>query len=288
MSDKDKKRKRKEPSTKKKKRKKSDKKVLKIGFDNGVIFKKLIDCMQKIISQNETVFKCDSTGISVSAMDSAHVCLVKLELKAESLDVYEIYEPISFCINLPIMLKILGSLSGKLVITKEYGKPNKDGEYIDSSSIMIEINDGEEGVSCKLQEMQCEQDELGIPSQEFQYIYEMSSSLFKTICTDMINISYGTVKMIANADLTFILSDDGINYNRTLRNKAVEFQENHTIECSFALKYLNDFSKSSTLSKNVTINLDPNLPMKVSYMIGEDMGNLMFYLAPKIDDEDYD
>lgn len=57
------------------------------------------------------------------------------------------------------------------------------------------------------------------------------------------------------------------------------------VALTFALRYLNSFAKSTSLSNTVTINMTKELPIVVEYQIA-DMGYLRFYLAPKIEDED--
>lgn len=54
---------------------------------------------------------------------------------------------------------------------------------------------------------------------------------------------------------------------------------------SFAAKYLNSFTKATPLAEKVLLSLAPGRPLSVEYHI-DDMGHLLYYLAPKIDDED--
>jgi proliferating cell nuclear antigen PCNA len=56
------------------------------------------------------------------------------------------------------------------------------------------------------------------------------------------------------------------------------------VELTFALKYLNSFSKATPLSPTVTLMMSNSVPLVVEYKI-ENVGHLRFYLAPKIDDD---
>lgn len=60
---------------------------------------------------------------------------------------------------------------------------------------------------------------------------------------------------------------------------------NEPVSLTFALRYMNSFTKATTLSEVVTISLSSELPVVVEYKIAE-MGYIRFYLAPKIEDED--
>lgn len=52
----------------------------------GSVFKKVMDAIKDLI--NEVNFDCNETGISLQSMDTAHVALVVLLIKAESFDPY--------------------------------------------------------------------------------------------------------------------------------------------------------------------------------------------------------
>lgn len=62
---------------------------------------------------------------------------------------------------------------------------------------------------------------------------------------------------------------------------------NEPVSLTFALRYLNSFTKATSLSESVTISLSSELPVVVEYKIA-DMGYIRYYLAPKIEDEDED
>lgn len=58
------------------------------------------------------------------------------------------------------------------------------------------------------------------------------------------------------------------------------------VSLTFALRYLNSFAKAAALASTVKISMTKDLPIVVEYTIGDDMGHLKFYLAPKIDDDE--
>ena len=55
-------------------------------------------------------------------------------------------------------------------------------------------------------------------------------------------------------------------------------------KCKFC-RYLNMFTKASCLSAQVSLSMSPDVPLVVEYNIGE-IGQVRYYLAPKIEDED--
>ena len=54
---------------------------------------------------------------------------------------------------------------------------------------------------------------------------------------------------------------------------------------TFAMRYLNFFTKATPLSGTVTLSLSKDVPLVVEYKIAE-YGYVRYYLAPKIDDEE--
>jgi len=57
------------------------------------------------------------------------------------------------------------------------------------------------------------------------------------------------------------------------------------VSLTFALRYMNSFTKATPLSSIVTISLSSDLPVVVEYKIAE-MGYIRFYLAPKIEEDE--
>lgn len=57
------------------------------------------------------------------------------------------------------------------------------------------------------------------------------------------------------------------------------------VSLTFALRYMNSFTRATPLSNTVTISLSSDLPVVVEYKIAE-MGYIRFYLAPKIEEDE--
>ena len=67
--------------------------------------------------------------------------------------------------------------------------------------------------------------------------------------------------------------------------EATIIEMNEAVSLTFALRYMNSFTKATPLSETVTISLSSELPVVVEYKIS-DMGYIRFYLAPKIEDDE--
>ena len=63
----------------------------------------------------------------------------------------------------------------------------------------------------------------------------------------------------------------------------IEIQEPVTL--TFAFRYLNMFTKATSLTSQVILSMSPDIPLMVEYNIGK-LGYIRYYLAPKIEDDD--
>lgn len=65
----------------------------------------------------------------------------------------------------------------------------------------------------------------------------------------------------------------------------IEMQE--SVKLSFACRYLNCFIKATPLCDQVQLSISNDVPLVCEYKIGE-IGQIRYYLAPKIDEEEED
>ena len=62
-------------------------------------------------------------------------------------------------------------------------------------------------------------------------------------------------------------------------------ETNSVVNLAFALRYLNMFTKASSIGQQVSLFLSKEFPLIVQYKLAE-LGVLKFYLAPRISDND--
>jgi proliferating cell nuclear antigen len=65
----------------------------------------------------------------------------------------------------------------------------------------------------------------------------------------------------------------------------IQIKLEEEVSLTFALRYLNFFAKATPLSGQVSLKMSPDVPLVVEYAI-EDMGQIRFYLAPKIEEDE--
>lgn len=81
----------------------------------GGMLKKITEAMKDLVT--EANFDCTGTGISLQAMDSSHVSLVGLLLRADGFDHFRCDRNISLGINLGSMGKVLKCCNNDDIVT---------------------------------------------------------------------------------------------------------------------------------------------------------------------------
>lgn len=83
------------------------------------------------------------------------------------------------------------------------------------------------------------------------------------------------------------------NGNTLLRAKdtgkeetTVRLEVEDPVNLSFSARYLNLFSKASTVASQVVLSMSTDRPLLLEYKLPKGLGELKFYLAPKINDEE--
>ena len=140
--------------------------------------------------------------------------------------------------------------------------------------------------------MDIDSEHLGIPDTEYEVTIKMPSAEFRRICADLSSIG-DTVSIAVSKDgVKFSTAGDIGDANITLRSNGSDSKEefvsielNEPVNLTFALRYLNSFTKATPLSEQVSLRLSAQLPIVVQYII-DDIGYVSYYLAPKIEDDD--
>lgn len=254
----------------------------------GNILKKIIEAIKDLVT--DANFDCSSTGIQLQAMDSSHVSLVALNLEADGFEHFRCDRSLSLGMNLANMAKIFKCAGTDDKITL---KAEDAGDQV---SFMFESNKQTRVSHFSLKLMDIDSEHLGIPDTEYQCVVQMNASEFQRIIREIATIGE-TVKITASKEgVKFQVSGDTGSGSIVIRSSPSvdDDEEGITIKCeeevslTFALRYLNFFSKATPLSGNVSLKMSPDVPLVTEYKIGEDgdMGSLRFYLAPKIEDDE--
>lgn len=135
---------------------------------------------------------------------------------------------------------------------------------------------------------------LGVEDQEGDVTIVMPSDELQRICRDLSNLSE-TVEIEAIKDsVRFNAKGELGSGSIILKSSAAVDKEEKTYTkinmrkpaaISVSIKFLSAFTKATSLSPTVRLEITEHKPMLVEYSLG-DIGYVRYYLAPKIGDDD--
>jgi len=260
-------------------------------ISEGGILKKIMDAIKDLVT--DANFDCSSTGIQLQAMDSSHVSLVSLNLQSDGFDHFRADRSTSLGINLASLVKILKCAGNDDAITL------KADDGADHISFMFESAKQTRISHFSLKLIDIDSEHLGIPETEYKTIIRMPSQEFHRIVRelatigDTVNISATKegVKFAVNGDSgsgTIVCKQGGAADEK--EEEGVQIKMDEEVSLTFALRYLNSFAKATPLSSTVTLKMSADVPLVVEYNISnsesKNMGQLRFYLAPKIEEDE--
>jgi len=251
----------------------------------GSVLKKVLESIKDLVT--DANFDCSATGYSLQAMDSSHVSLVALLLRSDGFEHYRCDRTMSMGMNLANMAKMLKCAGNDDIVTM---KADDNGDVV---TFMFESPNQDKISDFELKLMDIDSEHLGIPDTEYHAVVKMPSAEFQRICRDLSSIGDTVTISVTKDGVKFSTSGDIGAANVTCRqNVSVDKEEEATVvelqepvSLTFALRYLNSFTKATPLSSQVTLSMSKDLPVVVEYRIAE-MGYVRYYLAPKIDDEE--
>jgi len=249
----------------------------------AALLKKLVDAIKDLV--NDANFDVSGNGFSLQAMDTSHVSLVALLLRGDGFDHYRCDRPLSLGINMGSLTKVLKCATNDDVCTL------KATDEADKLTLMFESKEGDRVSEFDVKLMDIDSEHLGIPEQAYNSVITMPSAEFQRIVRDLSTIGDTVVISCTKESIKFSVSGDVGSANVTVRQSAsADNEENNTtiqlddpVTLSFALRYLNLFTRATPLASQVTLSLSSDVPLVVEYKV-ETLGHIRYYLAPKIDD----
>ena len=148
-------------------------------------------------------------------------------------------------------------------------------------------------VLLELKLMDIDNEQLGIPDTPYKSRVKMPSQEFQRIIRDLQVLGDACTISCTKEGIRFTVTGPigpgniltKANGSAEKESDRVEIEMEEPVELSFALRYLNFFTKATPLSGSVILSMSPDVPVVVEYPI-EDFGHIKFYLAPKIDEGD--
>ncbi|KAG0164822.1 proliferating cell nuclear antigen [Apophysomyces sp. BC1034] len=275
--------------------------MLEARLQQAKLLKSLLEAIKELVT--ECNFDCNDSGIALQAMDNSHVALVAMLLRADGFDPYRCDRNLPLGINLTSLNKILKCARNDDILTI---KADDGGDVL---SMVFESKENDKISEYDLKLMDIDSEHLGIPETTYDAIVHMSSSRFAEICRDMQVISDSVTIECTKEGIKFSSAGEVGKGSVSLKvNSSIDSEDDATVielqqsVCmSFSIKYLINFTKATSLSPRVSLNLSSEVPLLVEYKL-ENLGYMRYYLvrvflilllytmsnpslqAPKIDD----
>jgi proliferating cell nuclear antigen len=234
-----------------------------------------------VLTSAETILKvfsaldelCDSAniifgedGISISSMDSSHVCLVAVKFAKEYFEEYKIDSTITVGIKISNLVRVLKCVEGSVLL-----------ECSDDEFFVMTQND-----KYNLKTVDIDTDEMDIPEMDVEVEITADSSVLQKYIKNI--ASFGdTVEFKTVGDEIVMKTSGDIGTVELRVDQPVTIHG--TMSASFASRYLVTFMKAANISKKIRINLHSELPVMFEYEFAEN-SFIKFFLAPKITDDD--
>lgn len=272
---------------------------------NSKYFCDAIDAVSNVVSRTN-IYVTDE-GLNISAMDENRVSLITLELEKTDFEIFEFKGVIKLGLDLTEFVKLLKSSSGHNSLVISYDETNP----------RLVINFKNDGLARRYSVTLIDLDEEQPRPTNPDYYMELdiSSKLFTNMIHSVmitgseelrLSVHDKTLTTSSKGDISeteFIFDkecgyEEEIKFKLNLKNKSKntttttkKIYELISCEGNFSMAVnintLKNMSKANSITDKVVINMIENNPLRLDYNLNGDGSFIYYYIAPKIDEEDY-
>jgi proliferating cell nuclear antigen len=238
-------------------------------------FRTIFEVFKDIINDVNLYFTPE--GLKIITLDTARVTLIHMFLLAENFEEYDCPNEIIAGINISNTYKLLKSITNNDSVTLRI-------ENQEILEIKIENNLKNSSTSFHLKLLDINEDILDVPDIKMDLVTTLPSIDFQRVIRDMSNLSQDL--LIERVDNVLRLSCRGDFADQTTILDCGIQGPTEPIGNVFSLKYINMFTKATNLCSSVQIfqdDQDSNIPIIIRYAVAN-LGDVRFYLAPKVND----
>lgn len=236
-------------------------------------FKSTFEVLKDILNDVNIYFRPD--GLYIVTLDTARTSLIDMYLAADNFEEYHCdQEEVIAGINISNTFKLLKTITNNDVLKIE----------INSKECMdIEIISETKKTNSKFQLklLDINESRIEVPDVEMTTVTTLPSTDFQRLCRDMSNI--GTDIEIRRSGKNIHLRCEGDFANQETTIECPD--ESPTITGLYSLKYLNIFTKATSMCASVQIIQEiGNRFLILKYNVAN-LGELKFYLATKVSED---
>jgi proliferating cell nuclear antigen len=236
-------------------------------------FKSTFEVLKDILNDVNIYFKPD--GMYVVTLDTARTSLVDMFLSADNFEEYQCdQDEVIAGINISNTFKLLKTITNNDVLKIEINSK----EYM---NIEITSESKKTSSTFQLKLLDINESRIEVPEIEMSTITTLPSADFQRLCRDMSNIGTDIEIKRSGKQINFSCQGDFANQDTSIECT----EESQTITGLYSLKYLNIFTKATSMCASVQIIQETgNRFLILKYNVAN-LGELKFYLATKVSED---
>lgn len=240
----------------------------------------LVELLKDVLS-DVNITATPEVGLKLLAMDNSKVSMIHCELDAVNFESFTRKEPLTLGVNMTCLFKLIKSVTSNDVLCMYVNAANRH-----ELGIRIDSSERKSTTRYSLKLLDIDEDVITVPRLKMDSTISLNSGDFQRLMRDMSAIGTSCRFRLEGSSLTLSCSGDFARQETTLQMASEDVEgENKdlVIDNTYTLRYLNLFSKSSSLCAQVSMCLRQSFPLLITYSVAS-LGRLRFLLAPKIND----
>jgi proliferating cell nuclear antigen len=236
-------------------------------------FKSTFEVLKDVLNDVNIYFRKE--GMFIVTLDTARTSLVDIFLSADNFEEYECEtEEVIAGINISNTFKLLKTISNADVLQIDINCK----EYM---NISISSDTKKTQTKFQLKLLDINESRIEVPEVEMTTITTLPSIDFQRLCRDMSNIGSYIEIVRTGKEIKFNCEGDFANQETVIET----VEESPTIRGLYSLKYLNIFTKATSMCASVEIIQETgNRFLILKYNVAN-LGELKFYLATKVSED---
>ena len=221
----------------------------------------------------------------IQSMDSARVSIFEIVLPSRWFDKYTCLTSTNIGVSSQILFKILNTRdrTHKVELACE-----SENDRLNIHFTSEDKNTYDKHFEVPLIDIDSEI--MAIPETEYQAEFTLSSGHFSALINQLKN--FGDTMDIDCSEQNIVLFSKSPDNGKMSVEINIEdlssfaINEGEKLSLSFSLNALSNICLYNRLSREIEIKISPDYPIKLVYYLGDDESKMVFYLAPKINDNE--
>lgn len=236
-------------------------------------FKSTFEVLKDILNDVNIYFR--PTGMYIVTLDTARTSLIDIFLPSDNFEEYQCEEEeIIAGINISNTFKLLKTITNNDVLQIEINSK----EYM---NIEITSESKKTNTKFQLKLLDINESRIEVPEVEMSTVTILPSVDFQRLCRDMSNIGTEIEIKRVGKEIKFNCEGDFANQSTSIDI----LEESVEISGLYSLKYLNIFTKATSMCASVQIIQETgNRFLILKYNVAN-LGELKFYLATKVSED---